>query len=178
MAAVMAPAPPVSVTMQPKRSTHRPIILINNKAVMRVSADILGGAVAEGVIDPAHRRAGVIARSGRAAGQPVEVRGLPLIHDKTVDEWGTAVLGYFMTGPPAGCCTTSAHCGFGGSITWPESWRSVSAGTPDKSDGDTVFEVFPKEHLCNPRSKTLPCLSILRLTNCTSCRLSCRSNNS
>ena len=29
------------------------------------------------------------------------VRGLPLIHDKTVDEWGTEVLGYFMTGPPA-----------------------------------------------------------------------------
>ena len=25
------------------------------------------------------------------------VRGRPLIHDKTVDEWGTAVLGYFMT---------------------------------------------------------------------------------
>jgi hypothetical protein len=31
----------------------------------------------------------------------VEVCGLPLIHDKTVDEWGTEVLGYFMTGPPA-----------------------------------------------------------------------------
>jgi hypothetical protein len=30
-----------------------------------------------------------------------QVRGLPLIHEKTVDEWGTAVLGYFMTGPPA-----------------------------------------------------------------------------
>ena len=29
------------------------------------------------------------------------VRGLPLIHDKTVDEWGTEVLGYFMSGPPA-----------------------------------------------------------------------------
>jgi hypothetical protein len=31
----------------------------------------------------------------------IGVRGLPLIHDKTVDEWGTAVLGYFMIGPPA-----------------------------------------------------------------------------
>ena len=31
-----------------------------------------------------------------------EFRGLPLIHDKTVDEWGTPLLGYFMTGPPAG----------------------------------------------------------------------------
>jgi hypothetical protein len=31
----------------------------------------------------------------------VEVLGFPLIHDKTVDEWGTAVLVYFMTGPPA-----------------------------------------------------------------------------
>jgi hypothetical protein len=31
----------------------------------------------------------------------VGVRGLPLIHDKTVDEWGTKLLGYFMTGPPA-----------------------------------------------------------------------------
>jgi CHASE3 domain sensor protein len=30
-----------------------------------------------------------------------EVRGFPLIHDKTVDEWGTQVRGYFMTGPPA-----------------------------------------------------------------------------
>ena len=30
-----------------------------------------------------------------------EVYGLPLIHDKTVDEWGTEDLGYFMTGPPA-----------------------------------------------------------------------------
>ena len=29
------------------------------------------------------------------------VRGLPLIHDKTVDEWGTEILGYFMTGPSA-----------------------------------------------------------------------------
>jgi hypothetical protein len=37
-----------------------------------------------------------IVMSGR-----VGVRGLPLIHDKTVDEWGTEVLGYFMTGPPA-----------------------------------------------------------------------------
>ncbi len=34
-------------------------------------------------------------------GKPVEVRGLPLNHDKTVVEWGTAVLGYLMTGPPA-----------------------------------------------------------------------------
>jgi hypothetical protein len=31
----------------------------------------------------------------------VGVRGRPLIHDKTVDEWGTAVLGYFMAGRPA-----------------------------------------------------------------------------
>jgi hypothetical protein len=31
----------------------------------------------------------------------VGVRGRPLIHDKTVDEWGTAVLVYFMTGRPA-----------------------------------------------------------------------------
>jgi len=29
------------------------------------------------------------------------VRGLPLIHDKTVDEWGTEVLGYFLAGTPA-----------------------------------------------------------------------------
>jgi hypothetical protein len=29
------------------------------------------------------------------------VRALPLIHDKTVDEWGTEVLGYFTTGAPA-----------------------------------------------------------------------------
>ena len=29
------------------------------------------------------------------------VRGLPLIHDKTVDEWGTEVLGYFITREPA-----------------------------------------------------------------------------
>ena len=26
--------------------------------------------------------------------------GLPLIHDKTMDEWGAAVLRYFMTGTP------------------------------------------------------------------------------
>ena len=29
------------------------------------------------------------------------VRGLPLIHDKTVDEWATEVFGYLMAGPPA-----------------------------------------------------------------------------
>ncbi len=62
--------------------------------------DALGCAVAKGVVAPAHRRAGeVVQRSRRgrgairAAGQPVEVRGLPLNHDKTVVEWGTAVLG-------------------------------------------------------------------------------------
>lgn len=37
---------------------------------------------------------------GKRAGW-IEVRGLPLIHDETVDEWGTLVRGYFMTGPPA-----------------------------------------------------------------------------
>jgi hypothetical protein len=31
----------------------------------------------------------------------VDVCDLPLIHDKTVDEWGTTVLDYLMTGPPA-----------------------------------------------------------------------------
>jgi hypothetical protein len=31
----------------------------------------------------------------------VGVRAIPLIHDKTVDEWGTKVCGYLMTGPPA-----------------------------------------------------------------------------
>jgi hypothetical protein len=39
----------------------------------------------------------------------VEVCGLPLIHDKTVDEWGTAVLGYFMTGPPATTCLINSR---------------------------------------------------------------------
>jgi len=39
----------------------------------------------------------------------MEVRGVPLIHDKTVDEWGTAVLGYFMTGPPARTSIPSAQ---------------------------------------------------------------------
>jgi len=38
---------------------------------------------------------------GVRKGRRVEDRGLPLIHDKAVDEWGIAVLGYFMTGPPA-----------------------------------------------------------------------------
>jgi len=32
---------------------------------------------------------------------PGGVRGLPLIHDETVDEWGTQGPGYFMIGPPA-----------------------------------------------------------------------------
>jgi hypothetical protein len=31
----------------------------------------------------------------------VEVCGLPLIHDKTVDEWGTADFRELLTGPPA-----------------------------------------------------------------------------
>jgi len=31
----------------------------------------------------------------------VKVRGLPLIHDKTVDEWGTRCFGGDMSGPPA-----------------------------------------------------------------------------
>ena len=37
------------------------------------------------------------------------VRGLPLIHDKTVDEWGTEILGYFTTGPPASCLNWSGR---------------------------------------------------------------------
>jgi hypothetical protein len=43
----------------------------------------------------------LVAGVGENEMRPVEVLGLPLIHDKTVDEWGTAVLGYFMTGRPA-----------------------------------------------------------------------------
>ena len=49
---------------------------------------------------------GVLTRQGAFAiptevGGGLKVRGLPLMHDKTVNEWGTAALGYFMTGPPA-----------------------------------------------------------------------------
>jgi hypothetical protein len=48
-------------------------------------------------------QAGILSACLQSVGDkklPVEIRGLPLIHDKTVDEWGTAVLGYFLTGAP------------------------------------------------------------------------------
>ncbi len=44
----------------------------------------------------------------------VGFRGLPLIHDKTVDEWGTVVLGYFMIGPPASALVAGAGLAGGG----------------------------------------------------------------
>ena len=38
---------------------------------------------------------------GGARGSLFTRMGFVVIHDKTVDEWGTAVHGYFMTEPPA-----------------------------------------------------------------------------
>ena len=98
----------------------------------------------------------------------VEIRGLPLIHDKTVDEWGTAVLGYFMTGPPAESAiynasglnfirhkdwlgssrlaTTWAHGVYAKEAYAPFGETYNEAGTPDRSftgqDQDTTFGVY------------------------------------
>ena len=55
------------------------------------------------------------------------VRGLPLIHDKTVDEWGTEVLGYFMTGPPARWPGQVSHFWFSRDGLCPIQAASVAA---------------------------------------------------
>jgi len=86
-----------------------------------------GNAACDNVPHPSRALCGL---GGKVRALPVKWRGLPLIHDKTVDEWGTPtpIFGYLMTAPPA----PSSSCFMIASLSVPHSKRAlcVLSGRP------------------------------------------------